>query len=240
MEDCAAVCRAVTAAGKKLAVTMSHRFEREKQTVEALVKSGTYGPANYLVSRLSARISGPQNAGLIASPLGLVSNATVHALDTARGVLQSNAKTIYANHWLARDGEHGVELPSSLITVEMENGARALFETTFAAADKRNGWGNEYLRVECASGTITADCGRVTVSSSQGPQSGQTEAPLLENRAWGHEAIVRSFCAWLEGGEPAPTSLEDNLQCCALAYAAAESAETGCPVDLKAFLARYQ
>ena len=53
MEASVRIRNKVKAAGRKLAVTMSHRFEVEKQTVEALARSGAYGEIDYVVSRLT-------------------------------------------------------------------------------------------------------------------------------------------------------------------------------------------
>jgi hypothetical protein len=47
------------------------------------------------------------------------------------------------------------------------------------------------------------------------------------------------FLDWLEGGVEPPNSLEDNIQCAALQFAALESAHSGLPVDVQEFLARH-
>jgi predicted dehydrogenase len=53
MEACCRIYRKVSAAGKKMAVTMSHRFDQDKQSLEATIKSGDYGPLNYIVHRFT-------------------------------------------------------------------------------------------------------------------------------------------------------------------------------------------
>ena len=45
----------------------------------------------------------------------------------------------------------------------MENGVRAQFEESFGNASALNKWSDEYLRVECANGTIIADNRKVTL-----------------------------------------------------------------------------
>ena len=51
MEACARIYHKVKRNGRKMAVTMSHRFDQDKQSLEAAIKSGNYGPMHYLVHR---------------------------------------------------------------------------------------------------------------------------------------------------------------------------------------------
>jgi len=44
MKACTRIYKKVHAAGKKMAVTMSHRFDQDKQSLAAAIKSGKYGP----------------------------------------------------------------------------------------------------------------------------------------------------------------------------------------------------
>jgi hypothetical protein len=48
--------------------------------------------------------------------------------------------------------------------------------------------------------------------------------------------LVEQFLAWLDGGDPMPTNVEDNLQSIALIFAAVESSRTGQPVKVQEFL----
>jgi hypothetical protein len=50
------------------------------------------------------------------------------------------------------------------------------------------------------------------------------------------QALAELFVNWLNGGEPPPNTLDDNIQCCALLFAAIESAHTGRVIDVQAFL----
>ena len=44
------------------------------------------------------------------------------------------------------------------------------------------------------------------------------------------------FVNWLNGGDAPPNTLQDNIQCCALLFAAIESAHTGRAIDVQDFL----
>lgn len=234
IESSIRICRKIKAAGRKLAVTMSHRFEVEKQTVEAMVKSGDYGKLNYVVSRLTMK----RTPHYESSPETLISSALIHNLDTIRGICGCNAKSVYANCWVgAPELSSGV---SGLAIVEMENGTRAVFEESFVNGSGMDGWSDEYLRAECTNATIVADHRKVTVRSDMGyPYPKSAEIPLLEQEYWDHALIIHDFVRWLDGGDPPKTMYEENLQCCALTYAAIESVRTGQVIDVQEYLKQH-
>ena len=46
----------VRRAGKKMAITMSHRFDQDKTTSRALLRSGKHGPLDYLICRFTCDV----------------------------------------------------------------------------------------------------------------------------------------------------------------------------------------
>ena len=63
--------------------------------------------------------------------------------------------------------------------------------------------------------------------------------PLIESEYWDHALILSHFVKWLEGGKKPATEAEDNLQCCALVFAAIESIQSGKAVDVQDFYRHY-
>ena len=59
---------------------------------------------------------------------------------------------------------------------------------------------------------------------------------LLEQPKWANTWLIEKFCAWLDGGEPMETNVDDNLQSVALIFSAIESSHTGRPVRVQEFL----
>lgn len=237
MEACVRICRKAEASGRKLAVTMSHRFEVEKQTMEDMVKSGRYGKANYIVSRLNMKRM--MNRNTESTVESYVNNALIHNLDTIRGICGCNVKSVYANCWISKLDVSSAA--SGLVILEMEDGTRAVLEESFANGSDMDGWSDEYLRAECDYATIVADHRKVTVKSDMGyPYPKREEVPLMENEYWDHALIIHDFVRWLNGGEHPVTWYNENLQCCALTYATIESAVTGKVVDVQEFLKRYE
>ena len=238
MESCVRIYRKVTAAQKKMAITMSHRFDQDKQTLQRLVRSGALGRENYAVCRFTHNCRAFGSWGVfrhqIADPL-LIEGA-VHHFDIFRALTGSNAASVYAKTWNPAWGEYAGD-STGLIIIEMENGVRCLYEGAKANAATMNGWGNEYFRVECEFGTAILDTRKVQVLRSEAWGNKTVEdVPLLEQPAWTNPWLAEQFVDWLHGGPAMESRLEDNIQCAALLFAAIESAHSGQPVDVQAFL----
>ena len=236
---CCRIYSKVRAAGLKMAVTMSHRFDQDKQSLEAAVKSGEYGRLNYVVHRFThnCREFGSWGEFRHRIPDPLLIEGTVHHFDILRAVSGSNAKTVYTLSWNPPWGEYAGD-STALITMEMENGVKCFYEGAKANASTLNGWTEDYVRAECEKGTLELDRRRLRVL-----RGGPWETPLAEDLelkeqpAWKNAWLAEMFCEWLLGGEAPPNTIEDNIQCAALLFAAVESAHTGKVVDVQAFLA---
>lgn len=242
MEACVRIVRKVKAAGRKMAVTMSHRFDQDKQTLEALVKSGDYGPLNYLVHRFTHNCRqfgswGAEFRHKIADPLLI--EGTVHHFDIHRAITGADARTVYAMTWNPAWGEYAGD-STGFISMEMTNGARCLYEGAKANASSLNGWGQDYLRAECRDGTLELNRREIRVLNGEAwTKPLGRDLPLVAGQVWGNGLLAQRFVEWLDGGPAVPTHLDDNLQCCALLFAAIESAHTGRPVDVQAFLQKH-
>ena len=53
LEASVRIANKVKAAGKKMGVTMSHRFDQDKTTLRQMLRSGDYGALDYLVCRFT-------------------------------------------------------------------------------------------------------------------------------------------------------------------------------------------
>ena len=234
------IAKLVDAAGLKLAVTMSHRFGQDKQSLQALLEGGSLGALNYVVIRFTMNWRKFGDWGdfrhRMADPL-LIEGA-VHQLDILRALTRSNARTVYAQSWNPPWGEYAGD-STALVTIEMENGTHCLYEGAKANASTLNAWHNDYIRAECDLGTAELDRRRLSViTSGVDGLLTRRELPLAAHRStWGHQVLIEDFCAWLEGGPEPPTNIHDNLQACALLFGAVESAHSGRPIDVQRLLA---
>jgi len=241
MAGCARIYRKVHAAGKKMAVTMSHRFDQDKQSLEAAIKSGKYGRLNYVVHRFThnCRKFGSWGEFRHRIPDPLLVEGTVHHFDILRALTGADGQTVYATTWNPPWGEYAGD-STALINLTMTNGVPCAYEGAKANATTLNGWGNDYLRAECEDGTLELDRRQLRVLRT-GPDGAPIAEPLplLEQPVWMNAWLAELFCDWLAGGPPPPNHLDDNIQCAALLFAAIESAHTHMPVDVQAYLHKY-
>lgn len=236
MESSCRIYRKVKQSGKKLAITFSHRYAQDKQTLQHYIHSNRYGKPHYLIGRFTANYrSAVSDPSQYAHHHFLISSA-VHQFDIIRSLSASNAKTVYTQSWnpvWAPFKEHS----TALVSLEMENGVRAFFEGSKSNATTLNGWGNDYFRAECEYGTLELDHQKLVVKSELGdPYPKLAEISLLERSSWSHQWLMELFIQWVHGGEAPPNRIEDSIQTTALQYAAIESGLTGKPVDVQSFL----
>ncbi len=242
MAACSRIYHRVKASGLKMAVTMSHRFDADKQSLQREIESGRYGRLNYLVHRFTCncRKFGSWGRFRHEIPDPLLVEGTVHHFDIHRAIAGSNAKTVYASTWNPPWGEYAGD-STGLVIIEMENGVRCLYEGAKANATTLNGWGGDYLRAECEDATLELDNRWLRVlRSGAAPRPLVTDLALREQPLWMNAWLAEMFCRWVNGETAGhPTCLEDNIQCAALLFAAVESAHTGAVVDVQEYLRRH-
>jgi predicted dehydrogenase len=241
MAACCRIYRKVVAAGKKMAITMSHRFDQDKQSLERGIKSGAYGKLDYLVGRNTWDCRRYPAWGAfrykIADPLLI--EGVVHHFDIMRAMAGANARTVYARTWNPTWSEFQGDA-QGLIIVEMENGVRVSYEGAKANASTLNGWGEDYWRAECDQATLELDQRRLRIiTGGRGRNAVIREKPLEQQPVWMNPWLAELFVDWLAGGPAPENTLEDNMQCVALLFAAIESAHTGKVIDVQTFLREH-
>jgi predicted dehydrogenase len=247
MQASARIAWKVKGAGKKMGVTMSHRFDQDKTTLREELRSGRHGALDYLVCRFTCDCRRFASWGKfrheIADPL-MVEGA-VHHLDILADMAGAPCDTIYAQTWKPDWGEYAGDA-QGLVTMHFANGTRALYEGAKTNAVGLNCWGEEYIRAECERATLilnSRQLEKLEYDPGRTPparQEGQGEkVPLVERPRWAHLWLVEQFIQWLDGGERMSTNVEDNLQSVALIFSAIESSRTGQPVKVQEFLQQH-
>jgi predicted dehydrogenase len=241
MAACCRIYKKVKQAGRKMTVTMSHRFDQDKQSLEAAIKSGTYGPLNYVIHRFTHNCRTFASWGKFRHeiPDPLLIEGTVHHFDILRALTGADAKNVYAVTWNPPWGEYAGD-STGLITMEMENGVRCFYEGAKANASTMNGWGNDYIRAECKDGTLELDRRWLRVLRGGAWERPLAEdLPLRQQPVWVNPWLAELFVAWLNGGPVPPNNLDDNIQCAALLFAAIESAHTKQIVNVQDYLRKH-
>ena len=236
----------VQKAGKKMGVTMSHRFDQDKTTLRHELRSGQYGALDYLVCRFTCDCRAFASWGKFRHeiPDALMVEGAVHHLDILADLAGTKCDTIYAQTWNPRWGEYAGD-SQGLVTMHFGNDTRAFYEGAKTNAVGLNGWAQEYIRAECEKATLVLS--RRQIEAYDYVPTGQWAAkregegrpiPLLEQPKWANTWLIEKYVRWLQGGEPMETNVEDNLQSVALIFGAIESNRTGMPVKVQELLAQ--
>jgi predicted dehydrogenase len=244
LEGAVRIAEKVKRAGKKMGVTMSHRFDQDKTTLRQELRSGRNGAIDYLVCRFTCNMRNFGDWGAHFRHTmkdALMIEGSVHHLDILADLAGAKCDTIYAQTWNPKWGEYGGD-SQGLVTMHFANGVRATYEGAKTNAIGLNGWAQEYVRAECEKATLIMDRRRVERHPYEGgriyKREGEgNEIPLLEQPKWMNTWLVEQFVQWLDGGPEMETNIEDNLQSVALIFAAIQSSQTGQPVKVQELLA---
>lgn len=250
MESCVRIWKKVKASGRKMMVTMTHRFSQDKQTLENEVKSGKYGPLSSLHARLVvARTKGDyEDTWHHKIRNYYVMGETVHQMDILRSIAGSNCKKIYCKSW---DPDWAPFHPTSAVALiaEMENGVVCTYNGTDCSAAHINWWYEDYIRAECRDSVLILDKKQLTAHKAVNiewddhlnihSEETVTRLPMLEQDKWGNTLLLSQFLDWINGGLAPVTTVDDNMYLMAMVYSAIESIETGREVDVREFYGRY-
>lgn len=246
LEGSVRIAHKVRAAGLKMGVTMSHRFDQDKTTLRAAMRSGRYGALDYLVLRFGCECRRYASWGAFRHdiPDTLMVEGAVHHLDIIADLAGDLCTSVYAHTWNPAWGEYKGD-SQGLVLMGFANGVKATYEGTKTNAVGLNCWTQEYIRAEMESATLILDHREVERFDFDANPSGRVmregrgeRVPLLEQPKWANAWLVEQFAQWLRGGEPMETHVEANLQSVALVFACIESSRTGQPVNPQELLAR--
>ncbi|MCU4975484.1 Gfo/Idh/MocA family oxidoreductase [Halobacteria archaeon AArc-m2/3/4] len=248
LEASVRIAEKVEWSGKKMGVTMSHRFDRDKTTLRRELRSGDHGRLDYLVLRFTCNCRSFGSWGgewkyEMDDPL-LVSGG-IHHLDILADLAESRCETVYANTWNPPWGDFAGNA-QALLNLMFENGVKATYEGAKTNAACVNGWGHEYIRAESEDATLVLDereLVRYPYDPDEEPQAARGvdpddghRIPLHERETWTNAWLVEQFVDWIDGGERMATNVRDNLYSTATVFAAIESDRRGEPVDVQEFL----
>jgi len=241
LEASCRIAAKVKAAGKKMGVTMSHRFRQDITTLRTLAQSGKYGPLDYAVCRFTWDARNTDGTFRYTMDHPMLIDAAVHHLDLLVDITGAKCDTIYAQTWRPGWTEHQGDC-QGMVVMNSENGVHSLYEGADANAVGLNNWLNEYIRAECKDATLVLSHQKIERFdhgvSPQGPEGTGQPMDLIDQPKWANAWLIEKFAKWLDGGEPMETNVEDNLQSVALVFAAIESSRTGQPIKVQEFLSK--
>jgi predicted dehydrogenase len=240
------IARKVEKAGRKMAVTMSHRFDQDKTTLRRIVRSGVLGRIN----AIGMRFQGDMRQHMAWSSLfrhrmqhPLLVEGSIHHFDILADFAGARCRTIYASTWKPAWAEYEGDT-DAVVSMTFDNGVRASYEGSVSNAVGLNTFYKEYIRVDGEHGTAILNHRDVEVLMRQDiwrqqSREGQGQkVPLLSQPKWINHWLIEQFAKWRAGGPAMETRVENNVRTSAMVFAAIESQRTGLPVDIDAFVAR--
>jgi predicted dehydrogenase len=238
MEATCRIYKKVKDSGRKMAIAVAHRFDQDKQTLERMVRANDFGRLNYVVGRFSVNFRRAGTWGSYRHQMHdpIFVEAATHHFEILRALSNSEPRSVFAQSWNAPWGQFKSDT-TALVNIQMINHVHCLYEGSLVNASSPNGFGQEYVRAECESGTLELDRRQLRVLTG-GPhdEPKALEVPLLEHSLWGNALVAEQFCDWLLGAQPPLNALASHIQTAALVFAAAESGHTGKAIEVQEYL----
>ncbi|TYL92363.1 Gfo/Idh/MocA family oxidoreductase [Bradyrhizobium rifense] len=248
MEASVRIAAKVKASGRKMGITMSHRFDQDKTTLKGVVSAQALGRINTVSCRFASDMRVHDTWGRFRHEMAhpMLIEGAVHHLDIMADLAGASCTSIFSRTWKPEWAEYNGDT-DALVLLEFANGARGVYEASSAQSTGLNDWTSEYFRVEAAAGTAILDHREVEVFHRQPKRIRQTnrqgkgqQVSLLPGKKWRNALLIEQFCQWLDGGSPMATNIEDNLQSVAMVFSAIESARIGQPIRVQEFLESFQ
>ncbi|MFC6756566.1 MULTISPECIES: Gfo/Idh/MocA family protein [Haloarcula] len=242
LEGSVRIARAVEAAGAKMGLTMTHRFDQDKTTFRRAVEDAS--PVDYLTARFTGNVRerGHYSQYVHEMENMLLLDGAIHHLDMLAAMVDAPCERVSAETWVPDGADYQGDC-TGLVTLTFADGTRAQYEGSYANATTLNGWGHEQFRAECADETVILDNRNVERFGRDDERAGESagrddghHVPPVERETWTNAWLIEQFCAWLDGGEPMPTDVQSTLQSMAIVFAAIQSSETGEAVNVPALL----
>jgi predicted dehydrogenase len=241
------IARKVREAGRKMAVTMSHRFDQDKTTLRQIVHSGQLGQVNTVSCRYAADLREHMAWGALfrhtmQDPLMI--EGAVHHLDLVADLAGAPCETIYASTWKPKWAAYAGDT-DGMVMMTFENGVRGVYEGTSTAAVGLNDWSGEYLRVDCELGTAILNSRELEIFTRcdlvrQRCREGQGQKiQLISQPKWLNTWLIEKFCQWLDGGPEMETNVEANLHAAALIFAGIESQRRGAAIRIADYVGSH-
>ena len=247
MEASVRIARKVAAAGRKMAVTMSHRFDQDKTTLRRIVRSGQLGRVNNISCRYQADMRRHMAWGALfrhtmQDPM-LIEGA-IHHLDIVADLAGAKCDTLFASTWKPDWAEYAGDT-DGVVTMVFENGVRAVYEGSSSTAVGLNDWYQEYIRVDCELGTAILNGREIEVFTRQDlPRQKHREGqgqkvPMLVQPKWINIWLIEQFTRWRDGGPEMETNVAANVQASALIFGSIESSRTKSLVKVQEYIAGF-
>lgn len=228
IRDCMAV---VEAAGVSFLSAFNRRFDPNFADLQSRLQEGQIGDTEIVT--IQSRDPAPPPLSYIKSSGGLFRDMMIHDLDMARFLLGEEPTRIYAIGSTLVDPEIGKAGDVDTAAVTLSTASGKICQITNS---RRASYGyDQRIEVHGSRGMLRADNVHET-TVEMATETGFARPPVqhffLERYEAAYRAEMAHFIQALETGKPPSPDLNDGLQAQILADAAAQSLDSGAPVDL--------
>lgn len=240
--------RKVREAGRKMAVTMSHRFDQDKTTLRRIVRSGVLGRIN----AIGMRFQGDMRQHLAWSAIfrhemdhPLLIEGSIHHADILADLAGAPCETVNAMTWRPEWAEYKGDT-DAIVRLTFANGVKAVYEGSVSNAVGLNSFYKEYIRVDGELGTVILNhrdlelFTRQDIWRQQHREGTGQKIALLQQPKWINHWLIERFAQWRTGGPALETSVDANVETSAIIFAAIESSRSGRTVELKPFVQSFE
>jgi predicted dehydrogenase len=241
------VANKIAAAGRKMAVTMSHRFDQDKTTLRQIIRSGKLGRVNNISCRYQADMRQHMAWGALFRHTmddPMLIEGAIHHLDIVADLAGGKCTTLFASTWKPDWAEYTGDT-DGVVTMVFDNGVRAVYEGSSSTAVGLNDWYQEYIRVDCEFGTAILNHREIEIFTRQDlPRQKHREGtgqkvPLLIQPKWINHWLIEKFAKWRDGGPEMETVVAANVQASALVFGSIESARTNKLIQVQDYIASF-
>jgi predicted dehydrogenase len=241
------IAEKIKSAGRKMAVTMSHRFDQDKTTLRRIIRSGKLGRVNNISCRYQADMRQHMAWGALFRHTmddPMLIEGAIHHLDIVADLAGGKCDTLFASTWKPDWAEYAGDT-DGVVTMVFDNGVRAVYEGSSSTAVGLNDWYQEYIRVDCEFGTAILNGREIEIFTRQDvPRQKSREGngqkvPMLIQPKWINIWLIEQFTKWRAGGPEMETNVAANVQASALIFASIESSRTNTLVRVQEYIAGF-
>ncbi len=238
MDEAREMARHISASPRKYMVSQNYRWRDNVETVRQALKAGAIGEIGYITLEFNRghRFGGWREQ----LPDVLLEDMSIHHFDLIRHLTGRNCASIYARsfhpYWSWFGGN-----PAASVLLSMEGGVEVAYSGSWVSRGQETTWGGKW-RIVGEKGAIHWDgpeSSLVTGRPEDNPRDPQLTTSALAPATLEHIEFAWSLYELkgaIEENRTPLTGIDDNIQSFAMAMAAIESARSGKPVDVQAFL----
>lgn len=231
LEDCLAILKTARETGKTCVVSQNYRYAPPTWTLAQMVSAGAIGEVGQ--AKMDFYLGMDFKGGFrLEMEYPLLIDMAIHHFDLLRFITGLNPVRVSATAWNPPWSNYKGDA-SSLAAFEMENGARVIYNASWAAKGQHSDWNGNW-QIEGDQGALLYGKNEITLYKVPSLyEVVQTESiPLEEPPALAQHYVLADFIDAVKNGNRPKTDVFDNIHSVSMVFAAVEAVKTGKTVSV--------